>query len=79
MVIFNDIEARSGGGEPSTSVALQQLAAADVAAPAAPELPVDALERLPELGSGGGNLYWRLAGAFLVGYPRIPCARTSAT
>lgn len=69
MVIFNDIEVEESGGDPSTSVALQQLAAAEVAAPAAPELPVDALQRLPELGAGGGDAYWRLVAAFLVGYP----------
>jgi site-specific recombinase XerD len=37
--------------------------------PAAPELPLDALQRLPELGAGGGDPYWRLVSAFLVGYP----------
>lgn len=69
MVIFNDMERVKSGGDPSTSVALQQLAAADVAAPVAPELPIDALQRLPELGAGGGDAYWRLVAAFLVGYP----------
>jgi site-specific recombinase XerD len=69
VVIFNDIEAEESGGDPATSVALQQLAAADVAAPAARGLPVDALARLPELGAGGGDPYWRLVSAFLVGYP----------
>ena len=45
------------------------MAAADVEAPAAPRLPVDALARLPEFGDRGGDAYWRLATAFLVGYP----------
>ncbi len=52
MVIFNDMERVKSGGDPSTSVALQQLAAAPVAAPAAPKLPIDALQRLPELADG---------------------------
>ena len=69
MVIFNDMEAVESGGEPATNVALQAVAAADVVAPAAPELPIDALQRLPKLGAGGGDPYWRLASAFLVGYP----------
>ncbi len=69
MVIFNDIDDEPDGGEASSSVALARLAAADVAAPTAPELPVDALQRLPELEAGGGDPYWRLATAFLVGYP----------
>ena len=63
------MQALESGGDPSTSVALQQLATADVALPAPAELPVDALQRLPELGAGGGDPYWRLATAFLVGYP----------
>ena len=66
MVIFNDIEDAEDGGEGASSVALARLAASDVAAP---ELPVDALQRLPELEAGGGDPYWRLATAFLVGYP----------
>jgi len=45
------------------------VAAADVVAPAAPELPIDALQRLPALGASGGDPYWRLVSAFLVGYP----------
>jgi len=69
VAIFNDIDRGPDGGEASSSVALTRLAAADVAAPAAPELPVDALARLPELGVGGGDPYWRLVSAFLVGYP----------
>ena len=79
MAIFNDIDGEPNGGEASSSVALTRLAAADVAAPAAPELPVDALARLPELGVGGGDPYWRLVSAFLVGYPPHSRARTSAT
>ncbi len=48
MVIYNAAEALESGGDPSTTVALQQLAVADVAAPAAPELAIDALKaRLP--------------------------------
>ena len=69
MVIYNDIEDEPDGGEGASSVSLARLAAADVAAPAAPELPLDALARLPELGDRGGDPYWRLATAFLVGYP----------
>jgi hypothetical protein len=69
VVIFNDMEALESGGDPSTTVALPTLAAVDVALPAAPELPLDALQRLPELGAGGGDPYWRLVSAFLVGYP----------
>jgi len=42
-------------GDPATTVALPTLAAVDVALPAAPELPLDALQRLPELGAGGGD------------------------
>ena len=53
----------------ATNVALQVVAAADVVAPAAPELPIDALQRLPALGASGGDPYWRLVSAFLVGYP----------
>jgi len=63
------MEDADDGGEASSSVALARLAAADVALPAAPELPVDALARLPELGGRGADPYWRLATAFLVGYP----------
>ena len=37
----------SDGEDPATSVELRLLAPAGVAAPAAPELPVDALQRLP--------------------------------
>jgi len=69
VVIFNDIEDEPDGGEASSSVALARVAAADVEAPAAPRLPVDALARLPEFGDRGGDAYWRLATAFLVGYP----------
>ena len=69
MAIFNDIEAEESRGDPATSVALASLAAVDVAATAAPALPVDALQRLPELGAGGGDPYWHLVSAFLVGYP----------
>jgi len=69
VVIFNDIDDEPDGGEGASSVALTRLAASDVALPAAPELPVDALARLPELGDRGGDPYWRLATAFLVGYP----------
>lgn len=63
------MEPVESGGDPSTSVALATLAAVAVEAPAAPELPIDALQRLPELGAGGGDPYWRLVSAFLVGYP----------
>jgi len=69
VAIFNDIEAEESRGDPATSVALASLAAVDVAATAAPALPVDALQRLPELGAGGGDPYWHLVSAFLVGYP----------
>ena len=68
MVILNDIEDERDGGEAPTSVALELAAAAAVAAPAVPELPIDALH-LPKVSADGGDPYWRLATAFLVGYP----------
>ena len=52
----------------STSTALQPIAAATIAAPAAPTLPAGPLERLPDVGDGA-DPYWRLVTAFLVGYP----------
>lgn len=59
----------SDGEDPRTSVELSPLTGVDVALPLAPELPVDALDRLPAVGTGGGDPYWRLVSAFLVGYP----------
>jgi hypothetical protein len=58
----------SDGGEAASSIELQPIAAARVAAPAAPALPAGALQRLPDVGAGADPC-WRLVSAFLVGYP----------
>jgi integrase/recombinase XerD len=47
---------------------LQRVASIAFPAPPAPELPVEALDRLP-LVDGDIDPYWRLVTAFLVGYP----------
>ena len=56
------------GETSSTSTALQPIAAAAIATPPPPTLPIAALERLPDVGAGA-DPYWRLVTAFLVGYP----------
>ena len=56
------------GETPLTDVVIAPIATAAVAAPPAPALPVAALERLPDV-DAGADPYWRLASAFLVGYP----------
>ena len=68
MVIFNDMNNQTDGGEAAAGGELQLLATVGVAAPPAPDLPHDALARLPEVGAGA-DPYWRLVTAFLVGYP----------
>jgi integrase/recombinase XerD len=51
------------------SAALQSLAHELVPAPPAALATHPALERLPNVGGAGADPYWRLVGAFLVGYP----------
>ncbi len=56
------------GATSQTDASLEPIAAAAFAAPLAPALPLAALERLPDV-DAGVDPYWRLASAFLVGYP----------